>query len=467
MKTSKNSGLGLGNGFPLIVKSSNAMISELQNSVFIRSKVGFVRTLARDLTGGLLRRLVGQEEIVTEDDMAEAAASLEMLENERDLWEPPSNYWLPRNAYGSIFQSSLDHFYRATDSTGKAENEYGESLTKDHLISSNVQSPKETSDGMFKLNRRDPRWVAVTYAKTIKLRKGRPAFPDGSIRCSPIKSKARIILLADWGSGIPRAEKLAQTVSRLYLKPAINQRELHVVHMGDVYYAGLDEEYLRNFLLPWPVGLVQAQTIASWCIPGNHDMYSGGHGFFQLLKDQRFHQQGGSSYFLLENKHWQIFGLDTGYDPRDYKGDKGELYGEQAAWVAQKRSAAPQKKCVVLSHHQPFSAYQDVSEELERRLRPILNAHQIDAWFWGHEHLSAVYDPHQNVRFPVLIGNGGFPEKPKKLRKGAPSLKHNWRQTNTFGNLLFGFAVLDFDGDRIDMQLVDENGKVQFAEAIS
>jgi len=58
--------------------------------------------------------------------------------------------------------------------------------------------------------------VAVTYAKQIKLRKGRPAFPDGSIRYSPIHSKARIVLLADWGSGIPRAEKLAQTVSRVY-----------------------------------------------------------------------------------------------------------------------------------------------------------------------------------------------------------------------------------------------------------
>ena len=53
-------------------------------------------------------------------------------------------------------------------------------------------------------------------------------------------------------------------------------------------------------------------NVFSWTVPGNHDMYTGGHGFYHMLnKDNRFIGQNGCSYFLLENDYWQIFGLDT------------------------------------------------------------------------------------------------------------------------------------------------------------
>ena len=48
----------------------------------------------------------------------------------------------------------------------------------------------------------------------------------------------------------------------------------------------------------------------------------------------------------------------------------GELYGEQAAWVANKRATVGNKKCLMLTHHQPFSAYEPVAENLKRRRRP-------------------------------------------------------------------------------------------------
>ena len=54
-------------------------------------------------------------------------------------------------------------------------------------------------------------------------------------------------------------------------------------------------------------------------------MYSGGHGFFEMLQDQRFAKQNGSSYFLLENDDWQVFGLDTSFDPRDFRGHIGTI----------------------------------------------------------------------------------------------------------------------------------------------
>jgi len=100
-------------------------------------------------------------------------------------------------------------------------------------------------------------------------------------------------------------------------------------------------------------------------------------------------------------------------------------------------------------------------ENLERRLRPIRNPHKIDAWVWGHEHLCAVYDEYDNVRFPVLLGHGGFPQKPKMKRLGAPPIAYEWRAAGPSGEILFGFAVLDFKGPQIDVQLVDQLGDVQ------
>ena len=47
----------------------------------------------------------------------------------------------------------------------------------------------------------------------------------------------------------------------------------------------------------------------------NHDMFTGGHGFFEFLDtDPRFARQGGASYFALENEHWLVAALDTAWE---------------------------------------------------------------------------------------------------------------------------------------------------------
>lgn len=241
-----------------------------------------------------------------------------------------------------------------------------------------------------------------------------------------------------------------------------------MIHLGDVYLAGLPHEYRRNFLKYWPAPAGSENQISSWCLAGNHDMYSGGHAYFEMLKeDERFGAQNQSAYFLLESKDWQVFGLDTAYDPRDFRGSSGELYGEQAGWVMQQRIRASGKKCLILTHHQPFSAYEPTSDRLRKQLKPLHTVGPIDAWFWGHEHLCAVYAEHKKIRFPVLLGHGGFPERRKKKRIGSPRTIYEWSVSGKWDFLLFGFAVLDFDGPVIQVKLVDENGAVQYSFSIS
>jgi hypothetical protein len=197
-------------------------------------------------------------------------------------------------------------------------------------------------------------------------------------------------------------------------------------------------------------------------------MYSGGHAFFDMLKkDSRFTQQNQSAYFLLESGDWQVFGLDSAFDPRDFRGSSGGLYGEQAAWVARLRAASPSKKRLVLTHHQPFSAYEPASERLERQLRPVHAAGQIDAWFWGHKHLCAVYQPYANVRFPVLLGHGGFPERAKAKRAGAPTVNYEWLVKRQMGFSTFRIRSSRFQRSENRCKLVDEDGTVRHAFPIA
>jgi len=458
------------------------MIRELHISRFMKEKVSFLAALARDMVQtlpGLAEDFSGEgPEEIDDRDVAELVTSMEALDADPTLWEPTDN-WHPRNANAAILQSCLDEYYRENDAVQLDQaskgiviperNIYGESLRQDILTSANLVNQSSTGRrvGKFRLNKRDPRWVLVLRAKAIKRRRGIPRFPDNSGQSTPLDSRARMVLVGDWGSGLPGAVQLAGKIWKSHLQPDVGSKDLHVVHLGDVYHAGLASDYRKNFLKDWPVPIGQESAVASWCLAGNHDMYSGGHGYFNMLKDQRFFRQNQSSYFLMENDHWQVFGLDTSFDPRDFSGDIGELYGEQAAWVAQKRAATPNKKCLILTHHQPISAYDVVKENLERRLRPIQTNGQIDAWFWGHEHLCAVYDSYEKIRYPVLLGHGGFPEKPKIKRLGAPPINYEWLTVDTQGFVLFGFAVLDFDGAKIDVRLVDENDVQQHSFTIA
>jgi 3',5'-cyclic AMP phosphodiesterase CpdA len=351
--------------------------------------------------------------------------------------------------------------------------------------------------------------VLVLVAKGVRRRRGSAAFPENTTPTA-IARTARIVLLADWGSGVPDAIKLAHHIRKEWVRKSAT----HVIHVGDVYYAGLPWEYEDRFLRHWPVGkppqpplapktavlasrldpapyleflasrypapyqekphplssprkpetwrIVSRFPTTSWCLAGNHDMFSGGHAFFDLLRsDPRFAKQGQSAYFLLENEDWQVFGLDTSFAAHGFRGDEGDLYGEQAVWVAQHRAVAPHKKCILLTHHQPFSAYDPPTERLRRQLAPVTNRGLVDAWFWGHEHRCALYEPHLNIRYPVLLGHAGFPERPKRQRANMPSVKWEWNAQDPNGFLLFGFAVLTLNGPTITVQLIDENNHPQ------
>jgi Calcineurin-like phosphoesterase len=301
----------------------------------------------------------------------------------------------------------------------------------------------------------DARWVESVVSKGLSLLEGKPDFVDDRAPYVPVADNARLVVVGDWGTGLPGAQAVGREMGKKIREGKNQGREVHVLHLGDVYYSGWKEEYEARFMPYWPVR-VASEGVGSWALNGNHDMYSGGHGYFgYLLRDPRFSAQNGSSYFCLQNENWQLLGLDSAYVDDD-------LAGGQGAWVA-KKQAESKRKTMLLTHHEPFKAEPDDDPPLLKPLQAAFAVRPIDAWLWGHQHLCCVYkrDLKPYLRFGSCIGHGGVPvlfeDKPL-----AASVQ--WRdkgfETHEGGDKwqLFGFAVLDFEGPSIEIGYYSQLG---------
>lgn len=305
-------------------------------------------------------------------------------------------------------------------------------------------------------------WIASKIAEGTAHFRDRPDFPDDPGPTTQIADDARVVMVSDWATGVEGARLVAERIGAELA--GAEGRDRHLIHLGDTYYSGWREEYLKRFLPYWPHALGDA-GVKSWALNGNHDMYSGGHGYFgTLLRDPRFEAHGGSSFFKLEGSHWQLLGLDTAYVDHD-------LAGSQADWVRDELAASA-KKTVLLSHHQPFSAYAagDAGTRLRDRLAPAFSNRRADAWFWGHEHRCAIYEESESIRYPRCIGHGGVPViVPPENAPRPEGVLYEYRgaqEASSYRWGLFGFVVLDFRSDAIDVRYINERGEEHHREEL-
>lgn len=309
-------------------------------------------------------------------------------------------------------------------------------------------------------------WVSSLLAMGVRRFRRRHDFSSTPPAPRRIARDARLLLIADWGTGIPRAAKVADHMREVLAQGLTSGREQHVLHLGDVYYAGWQKEYERRFLPFWPVDPARAGEIGSYCLNGNHDMYAGGFGYFDyLLAEPRFkpyHQ--GCSYFRLFNDDWNIMALDTAWD------DNG-LKNPQQDWVQQNLNAAG--RSMLLSHHQPFSAYKGESDgsSIRKKLQSTLDTGAVTAWFWGHEHRHVNYDSAMGVKYGRLIGHGGVPVYRSGDPDGGNSALARFVYRDSIDSGLehwakMGFAVLDFNGPSVAVRYINEDGAEYFSESL-
>lgn len=306
----------------------------------------------------------------------------------------------------------------------------------------------------------DPLWseTLLKYAATY-LPNGQPrpipyvryASLDDFVVRAP-KPGMRIALMSDWGTGTDEARQVAALIAR--------QRPDAVIHLGDIYYSGTHGECQAHFLTP--LRAVMPDT-PLFTLCGNHDVYSGGQGYYGLL------QQIGqpASYFCLRSPDnaWQILAADTGLNDANPFNETDALTSldpaEEAWHVDKLRGFAG--RTILLSHHQPFSAFRQigplsdhfvVNPNLMKTHAGLVEAGPIDAWFWGHEHRLRIYAPFCGIVAGRNIGFGAVPvdaarDVPVTGLADPPALLVDVVLDEVGGAYTHGFALLDLGSDGI------------------
>jgi hypothetical protein len=260
-----------------------------------------------------------------------------------------------------------------------------------------------------------------------------------------LDDRAVVALVSDWGTGTATAAAVARQIAA--------RDPDHVIHLGDVYYAGTPREVRRNFLDMWRAhGPARARY---WCLNANHDMYSGGYGYFEHLLPAIGQP---SSYFSLRNRHWQLVGLDSAYVNHSFT-------RPQMAWL-EGQLAGP-AKTILLTHHHLFSGFRKRGDKLEEWLDPHLANGRLFGWFWGHDHYLIEFADYRGVKCRC-IGHGSLPYVPpdrRRQRHPADIVRMETRRSPVDPSRgIHGFALLTLDGPRLQIEYVDEQGGVAWVE---
>jgi len=297
--------------------------------------------------------------------------------------------------------------------------------------------------------------------------------PRDAPRITPLASDARLVIVGDWGTG--EGPALAVAAAMREEIAGAGEREVHVVHLGDVYYAGTAWEARTRFLDHWPVRADDPPRVHSWCLNGNHDMYSAGEGLFRVvLADPRFAGQRTAtgepgSEFHLRNDDWDVAGLDTSwrFHLRDVRGAVGYLQRRQQAWLADRLGDSPRRR-LLLTHHHPFTrtAAGDAgvadAGNLLSATGTLRSGRGIDAWFWGHEHRLYAYGKRSGIGYATCMGHGAVLHEPAGEDVAGPG-EAEFRTTFTDDRgevwRMPGFTVVDLDGPRASVRYVDMTGQ--------
>lgn len=244
-------------------------------------------------------------------------------------------------------------------------------------------------------------WEMLKHAKKFPWQ----AAPAGAERAPQFDTSApRMAVFGDWGTGLYGAPLVAQSI-------AADRDPIDVImHLGDVYYSGKQDEIASRFTALWP----SREGALNRALNGNHEMYCGGQPYVDAIAASPFKQK--YSYFAIQNDHWIVAGLDTAYADHD-------LAAPQADWLSAIVAGAQGRRVVLFSHHQPFSLLSKQGPKLVDKLRPVLEGKKIFAWYWGHEHECVLYDKHQGWNmYGRCIGHAGMPEfRPDAMGPAVPT----------------------------------------------
>lgn len=211
------------------------------------------------------------------------------------------------------------------------------------------------------------------------------------------EAAAPIGLFADFGTGLYHSRMIAEQLARRSLG--------YAVHLGDVYYAGRQQEFARYFTEPLRP-LVQKTKL--FALAENHELYSGGKWYLDFLRDPQKSgispQQG--SYFCIRFPRHQIIAIDVNWHKR-----QRFLHASSREWLAARMAEADGRTTILLSGSGPFGYGSSTSFKLLSDLWDYVRSGQVAMWLWGDDHYCALFDRNELIApfYGSCIGHGGYP----------------------------------------------------------
>ena len=111
--------------------------------------------------------------------------------------------------------------------------------------------------------------------------------------------------------------------------------------------------------------------------------------------------------------------MDTGFHDNnvlEVNRDTTFLNPSEVTWQQHQldKAVAAGRKVILLSHHQLFSRYEAIddktyNDQLLGNFKSYIDKKQVSAWFWGHEHVAAIYKPTLGLAKGRCIGNSAVP----------------------------------------------------------
>lgn len=297
-----------------------------------------------------------------------------------------------------------------------------------------------------------------------------------------------LALCADWATNTAESCAVASRMRE--------HRPDYTLHLGDTYFVGEPKEIAANFLdpgSPWIRG-----PRGSFAVLGNHEMYAKGSAFFDKLlptlgiadgpaAGAPVHAAGApafrgqhAGFFCLENTHWRILGLDTGYhsigrpilELLPWFQPDCRFDDKLVRWLRDTvKPGQDDRGLVLLTHHQYITAFNEPEYTIPAaQLATLIGEDREVLWLWGHEHRFSLYSkfsmPGGLAAYGRCIGHGGMPveiktNRPRAGKKGSPHLvmvdarsrKKDNRNDDPLG--YNGYAILTLDGPTLHIDYCD------------
>ncbi len=287
----------------------------------------------------------------------------------------------------------------------------------------------------------------------------------------PLKAPAgqplKVAIVADFGTGLVHSQYIARQLAEA--------KYPYVLQLGDIYYAGREEEYRKFYRSPMKPILEGGSKV--FALAGNHEQYSGNQGYWNDIhyRQEKFptQDQQEGSYFRLVGDHYQIIGCDT-------NSLQLERYNNPLLldWLlkALREGRSKGLSNILLTSENAYDfmtvfagrgqLYKDIADFSDDFFHPTQSL--VDFWAWGHVHYCSFNDAAPAEGYPFIgtcVGHGGYPFGVKKKPKHPSFIR--WvedaprfpRETGVRQDMgCNGYLVVELGGTELKLVYMDWMG---------